>query len=432
MYNEKIEALISAALADGVLTEKEKQVLFKRAQAEGIDLDQFEMELDARLVELQKAEEAKAKAEKEKSAPKSTKYGDVRKCPICGAMVPSLAGICPECGYEFSGVDANLSSQKLADLLLKEKNEDRKKEIIETFPIPNTKSDLFEFLTALQPRMKDASDPLSISYYKKYQECIAKAKVSFANDAHLKPFIDAFAQEKKDIRKNQIIYSISEWFSDHKGLFIAICGLVILGSIPYIIKHVRQQKEAQKVEMEQNIINESQIRIEQSVKNGNESEVMSAVKEAARMDYPIEIITLLTENNYIDAAIYFFNNKTEHYPQNFTGSGDFEKLQFTRNACNSIYNALINAERMEEAWDYKYRGRIHVAKPDNAPMYYEYVSEVANYYCKKNDKQSARKFVKRHISWFIENVDNDRYKGMYKQYQSQNVNKRLMQQIDNY
>lgn len=28
MYNEQIEALISAALADGVLTEKEKQILF--------------------------------------------------------------------------------------------------------------------------------------------------------------------------------------------------------------------------------------------------------------------------------------------------------------------------------------------------------------------------------------------------------------------
>lgn len=104
MYNEQIEVLISAALADGKLTEKEKQILFKKAQAQGIDLDEFEMVLDARLVELEKAENAKAAA----SAPKSTKYGDVRKCPVCGAMVPALAGTCPECGYEFSGVDANL------------------------------------------------------------------------------------------------------------------------------------------------------------------------------------------------------------------------------------------------------------------------------------------------------------------------------------
>ena len=30
MYNEQIESLITAALADGVLTEKEKQILFKK------------------------------------------------------------------------------------------------------------------------------------------------------------------------------------------------------------------------------------------------------------------------------------------------------------------------------------------------------------------------------------------------------------------
>ena len=52
MYNEKLEELIDAALADGVLTEKEKQVLFKKAQEMGIDLDEFEMVLDSRLVKI--------------------------------------------------------------------------------------------------------------------------------------------------------------------------------------------------------------------------------------------------------------------------------------------------------------------------------------------------------------------------------------------
>ena len=95
MYNETIEALIKAALADGVLTEKEKQILFKRAQEQGIDLDEFEMVLDARLVELQKEKGAK-------SAPKSDKYGSVRKCPACGAIVGAFKGLCSECGFEFT------------------------------------------------------------------------------------------------------------------------------------------------------------------------------------------------------------------------------------------------------------------------------------------------------------------------------------------
>ena len=49
LYDPKIEKLIDLALADGELTEKEKQILFKKAEAEGIDLDEFEMVLDARL-----------------------------------------------------------------------------------------------------------------------------------------------------------------------------------------------------------------------------------------------------------------------------------------------------------------------------------------------------------------------------------------------
>jgi ribosomal protein L32 len=94
MYNEKLEALISAALTDGVLTEKERAVLFRRAQEQGIVLDEFEMVLDARLIELQRAE---------RSAHKSQKYGEMRKCPACGAVIGSFQMICPDCGYEFIG-----------------------------------------------------------------------------------------------------------------------------------------------------------------------------------------------------------------------------------------------------------------------------------------------------------------------------------------
>lgn len=98
MYDERIEQLISAALADGVLTEKEKQVLFKKAHAEGIDLDEFEIILDARLLEAQEAEKKK----REKAAPKSDKYADVKKCPACGSIIPPNTKVCPGCGMVFS------------------------------------------------------------------------------------------------------------------------------------------------------------------------------------------------------------------------------------------------------------------------------------------------------------------------------------------
>ena len=60
MYNEQIENLINLALADGDLTEKEKQILFKKAEEAGIDLDEFEMVIDAKLYEKQQIVNAAA------------------------------------------------------------------------------------------------------------------------------------------------------------------------------------------------------------------------------------------------------------------------------------------------------------------------------------------------------------------------------------
>lgn len=65
MYDEKLETLITAALADGVLTDKEKQILFKKAEAMGIDLDEFELVLDGRLAKCKKEMEAQASQEAE-------------------------------------------------------------------------------------------------------------------------------------------------------------------------------------------------------------------------------------------------------------------------------------------------------------------------------------------------------------------------------
>lgn len=113
MYNEQIENLISAALADGTLTEKEKQILFKKAQSMGIDLDEFEMVLDARIATM----ENERKAKEASAAPKSDKFGDIRKCPACGAILQSFQTTCPECGYEFKNVQAVQSAQKLFDQL---------------------------------------------------------------------------------------------------------------------------------------------------------------------------------------------------------------------------------------------------------------------------------------------------------------------------
>ena len=192
MYNETLEVLIKAALADGVLTEKEKQILFKRAQEEGIDLDEFDMVLNARLVELQKAEKEKA----ERSAPKSTKFGDARKCPACGAFVPAIAVSCVECGFEFTGLEASSSVQTLSKEISKINKSDyyEIEELIKNFPIPNAKHDLFDLIIYLKQYIEDKA------YEQKLQECLDRAKYLFPSDPLFAKVI-ADATKAKDIKK---------------------------------------------------------------------------------------------------------------------------------------------------------------------------------------------------------------------------------------
>lgn len=183
IYNEQLEKLIEMALADGELTEKEKQILFKKAEGAGIDLDEFEMVLDAKLYEKNKNKVQEIPI----AAPKSDKFGDVKKCPACGSMVQSFQTKCTDCGNEFSNIEANASVQKLFKMLddvesqrddkvtaagvigglfknsigggalatalgSGSKTDKRKKEIISSFPIPNTKDDILEFLSLAFPK----------------------------------------------------------------------------------------------------------------------------------------------------------------------------------------------------------------------------------------------------------------------------------------
>ena len=422
MYNEKIESLIKAALADGVLTEKEKQVLFKRAQEQGIDLDEFEMVLDARLVELEKAEKEMVA----KSAPKSDKYGSVRKCPACGAIVGAFIGSCPECGYEFTEVDANLSSKKLYDALSKESDTKKKQEIIETFPIPNTKADLLEFLTALKPRITDPKSEFANVYYKKYAECIEKARVSFESDKQLQPFIDNFNQVDKEIKKKKLFN-----FLRNKWKLVAIVLVLVVVGISVIIKEniavAKLERQKQTFAM--------------YISDGDAESAKSVLKEMdiCFYDGALDLIKLYISNGDVNNAIDVYEKLTPlhcsmfdiEYSHKRHGSNN----RYEPEATNLIRKELIKLGDYDLAWYYSEKESCGHDPNDyvHADFYYRFMVEVVNYLCENNKKQEARKFVNRYIQWFSENVDVlDKSYESYKNYNSQKSKTKLLQIISNY
>lgn len=151
MFSKELEALIQAALEDGVLEEYEKAALARRAQAEGVDLAELEIYINS-ILQRRKKEQARREDERQTIIDQKKKEAFGRVCPNCGKQVPPLTLKC-DCGYEFT-INKQVSSvQILAEKIEKinSKSSDSKNcqlicDTISMFPVPNTKEDIIEFL----------------------------------------------------------------------------------------------------------------------------------------------------------------------------------------------------------------------------------------------------------------------------------------------
>ena len=234
--NEELQSLIDLAIADGMITDNERKVVLKKAVSLGFDQDEVEMILDGKLALFlnQKNENQPIK--------KNVKEGEIDKCPACGAFVKALETKCLDCDYEFRNTKVSNAIERLFQLLSnvdlstnrkssnkvpwyslnnqnkdKISNVDEKCQIIENFPIPNTKEDIIEFLTRSLPsaqRVKKGRKALWVSeswagaddsgvleqkinkaWANKCEQIILKARVIFKNNSSFLIEINSFADQ---------------------------------------------------------------------------------------------------------------------------------------------------------------------------------------------------------------------------------------------
>ncbi len=83
---EELDVLIQEYLTDGVLTDKERAVILKKAEGMGLDRDEIDLYLDAQIQKIDQASDTAMRRMKSKA------------CPYCGAPIPQLTDKCPACG----------------------------------------------------------------------------------------------------------------------------------------------------------------------------------------------------------------------------------------------------------------------------------------------------------------------------------------------
>ena len=198
---EELNALIQQYLTDGVLTDKERQVILDEAEEMGLNRKKIDLILDAEVQKIEQQTDATVRRMKSKA------------CPYCGAPIPQLTDKCPACG-QFITPEAS----------------DELKEIID-----NLEEALVQFKSG-----KDlAKSKATVERYAR------KAKMYFSNNPKIKPLLaeveeDMVVAEKraKSIQRSD---SVKSFFTNpwtYAGIIIIITSLVIAYFSYWIIYNI--------------------------------------------------------------------------------------------------------------------------------------------------------------------------------------------------
>lgn len=311
-----------------------------------------------------------------------TKGGELQHCPRCGEVVPESASVCPKCGYEFSNIAANTSSVNLAVLLAATDDYDEKYQIIETFPLPNSKADLIEFATALKPRIKKVNDPLAEAYMTKYQELIEKIKVSFPNDPQLKPFADEFPALHAAIMEQQKKADRSDWFAEHSKMLITVVlivvALLVTGGVLIAYRDTAANNADRCITAVTKAVDKDNLKQARNFIVGYKND---------KDDIMESYVTLLSK--YFDEGMW----EDAKSLVEFYGQG-----QYTGDLNHGLFNYLMATGDYDQAEEY-----INVeAKPTDGE-YYKYMEDAVNLMCQAGLLGPAQTFIAKKALHFASN-----------------------------
>ena len=138
----------------------------------------------------------------EQTPKRETTYeGEIHKCPNCGEVLDSFVTVCPACSYELRGSSAASAIKEFSAKLNSATTEYQKANIIRSFPIPNTKEDIFEFMILVSSNIDEHPNKgVFEAWIAKFEQCYEKAKLSFKQDNDFVKIQAIYERTSKEIK----------------------------------------------------------------------------------------------------------------------------------------------------------------------------------------------------------------------------------------
>ena len=234
MYDKALEDLIDIIIADGVITDKEYNVVINKARSLGIPEDEIVVYIEGKLSQM------KGQTPPPVQSNPKVKIGKIRICPSCGARLESFAGRCSDCGHELTDVE---SSSKIQALLWKldeiestnrtrtsSFRKEKREKTVKDFLIPNSKEDIIELIMLCRTNII-GEDSANDAWIAKGEEAITKGELLFPKDPVMGNAINELRKTLNNKKqKEQKDNKIQNWS------FIGAIGLLVILAIFFSLK----------------------------------------------------------------------------------------------------------------------------------------------------------------------------------------------------
>lgn len=132
--------------------------------------------------------------------------GEMHKCPNCGEVLSAFVSVCPTCGYELRGSIISNSVEQFSRKIEQASSDEQKVTLIRSFPIPNTKEDIFEFLILASTNISGEQQKVVFdAWIVKFEQSYQKAQLVIQDPLEIEKIKRIYAETQKRIGKEKLV-----------------------------------------------------------------------------------------------------------------------------------------------------------------------------------------------------------------------------------